>query len=90
MYESYTIVGERGQITIPKIIREKADIKSKQRLIVKIENNYICIVKEEVISKKNKDKKMIEGYKSMNKIDKKITNDFKYVVSEANEYLGDY
>jgi len=90
MYEAYTVVGERGQITLPKIIRDKAEIKSKERLIVKIENNNIYIVKEDVLLKKDKEKKMIEGYKAMANINKKLENDFKYATSEANDYLGDY
>ena len=63
MYESYAVVGERGQITLPKIIREKANIKSKERLIVKIENNSVLIEKEENLNKKNK--LMEKGYKEI-------------------------
>ena len=86
MYESYAVVGERGQITLPKIIREKANIKSKERLIVKIENNSVLIEKEENLNKKNK--LMEKGYNDMRKIDLETTNDFKN--SDSDIELGDY
>ncbi|HNW06005.1 MAG TPA: AbrB/MazE/SpoVT family DNA-binding domain-containing protein [archaeon] len=76
MYESYTTVGERGQITLPKIIREKANIKPKSRLIVKIENQNIVI--EKPLSKKEKEKLMIDGYKKTSKLDLETAEDWKY------------
>jgi AbrB family looped-hinge helix DNA binding protein len=90
MFESYAVVGERGQITIPKIIRERAKIKSKEKLIVKIDNNTICIVKENHFKEKESKEKIIKGYKEMNMINKKLTNDFKHVLSDVNDSLGDY
>ena len=76
MYESYTTVGERGQITLPKIIREKANIKIKSKLIIKIENQNIVI--EMPLSKKEKEKLMIEGYKANRKLDLQTAEDWKY------------
>ena len=53
MYESVTVVGERGQITIPKTIREKEGLKKKDKVIVKIENDKIVV--EKALSKKEKE-----------------------------------
>ena len=58
MYESVTTVGERGQITLPKIIREKEGLKSKDKVIVKIEGARIVV--EKTMSKKEKEKLMLE------------------------------
>ena len=44
MYETITVVGERGQITIPKIIRELEQISAKVRAILKVENERVLVV----------------------------------------------
>ena len=88
MYESATVVGERGQITIPKAIREKEGLKTKDKVIVKIENNRIVV--EKILSKKENEKLMIEGYKKMAKIGQKIEDEMKYASKEADEMLDDY
>ncbi|MFH1257702.1 MAG: AbrB/MazE/SpoVT family DNA-binding domain-containing protein [Candidatus Micrarchaeota archaeon] len=46
MYGGICIVGERGQVTIPKIIRELGGIKSRDRLLMKMERKRIVIEKE--------------------------------------------
>jgi len=86
MYEAYTVLGQRGQITIPKEIRDK--IKEKDRLLVKLKENNVTIQK--VVSDKEINKLMIEGYKKLAKIDKEILDDFKHIDSESNNFLGDY
>ena len=87
MYESEVLVGERGQITIPKIIREKEGIKEKDRVVVKIEDNKIIV--EKVIDKKGREKLMIEGYKKMAKLSLEINKEWEVVDKEANRYLDD-
>ncbi len=88
MYESVTVVGERGQITIPKIIREKENLKKKDKVIVKIEDGKIVV--EKALSKKEKEKLLIEGYKKMAKQDLKIEEGWKYASKEADKMLDDY
>ncbi|MDO8537630.1 MAG: AbrB/MazE/SpoVT family DNA-binding domain-containing protein [archaeon] len=88
MYESEAIVGERGQITIPKIIRKIEGIKPKDRLIVKIEDERIVV--EKALSKKAKEKLMIEGYKKMAKLDAETEEEWKFASKEADEMLDDY
>jgi len=87
VYESEVLVGERGQITIPKIIREKEGIKEKDRVVVKIEDNKIIV--EKVIDKKGREKLMIEGYKKMAKLSLEINKEWEVVDKEANRYLDD-
>jgi len=88
MYESMTTVGERGQITIPKEIRKKESLMPKDKVIVKIENGKIIV--EKAMSKKEKEKLMIEGYKKMAKLDEKIEKEMRYASKEADEMLDDY
>ena len=88
MYESVTVVGERGQITIPKAIREKEGLKTKDKVIVKIEGNRIVV--EKTLSKKENEKLMIEGYKKTAKKGQEIEEEMKYASKEADEMLDDY
>lgn len=88
MYASYTKVGERGQITIPKIIRDHANIKYNDKLIIKADNNQILI--EKTTLKADKNKLLEKGYKEMAKEDIKTLKAFKNVDKETNKYLGDY
>lgn len=86
MYESVTVVGERGQITIPKLIREKEGLNAKDKVIVSIQNDRIVVEK---ISKEDKEKLMIEGYKKMAKLNEEINEEWKYASKEADEMLDD-
>jgi len=88
MYEGYTIVGQRGQITIPKEIRDKIKLKEKDKLLVTLKANNL-IVKKVIPDKKINDL-MVEGYKKMANTDKETVNDFENIDLEANDYIGDY
>jgi len=88
VYETVTVIGERGQITIPKIIREKKGLGKKDKAIVKIEDGKIVV--EKALSKKEKEKLMIEGYKRMAQIDRELEEEMKYVSKEADEMLDEY
>jgi len=88
MHESIAVIGERGQITIPKDIREKEGLKPKDKVIVKIEDNKIVV--EKSLSKQEKEKLMIEGYKKMAKRDKEIAEEMKYVSREADAMMDEY
>ena len=88
MFESVTTVGERGQITIPKDIRNKEGIRPKDRVIVKIEDNKIVV--EKAPGRLEKEKLMIEGYKRMAKTDEELTEEMGYVSQEADALLDDY
>ena len=43
MYESESIVGERGQITIPKKIRDMEGIKANDTVVIKLEDDKIIV-----------------------------------------------
>lgn len=88
MYESIANVGDRGQITIPKNIRELENIKPKDRLIVKIENDRIVI--EKALSKAEIEKLMVEGYKKLGKQAIELEQEMKSVSKEADEMLDEY
>jgi len=88
MYESITVVGERGQITIPKIIREKQGLEKKDKAIVKIENGKIVV--EKALSKKEKEKLMKEFYIKYAKLNEKVAEEWKYSTKEADEMLDEY
>ena len=81
MYESITVVGERGQITIPKLIREKEGLNAKDRVIVSIVDNKIVVEK---FSNEDKEKLMIEFYKKYSKLMEEIEDDWKYAGKEAD------
>ncbi len=88
MYESVSVVGERGQITIPKSIREKEGIKEKDKVVVKIENEKIIV--EKLLTKKQKVALMIEGYKKTAKRGLEIEDEWKHASKEAEGFLDDY
>ena len=88
MYEQITVVGERGQITIPKAIRDLEGLKAGNKVIVKIENNRIIV--EKPLNKKEKEKLMAEGYTKMARLDEETAEEWKYVSTEADAMLDDY
>jgi AbrB family looped-hinge helix DNA binding protein len=88
MYESIAVVGERGQITLPKLIRDLKGINSKDKVIVKIENKKIII--EKALNEKELKELMSEGYKKLSKINLELVDDFNCVDKEADALLNDY
>ncbi|MFH1100266.1 MAG: AbrB/MazE/SpoVT family DNA-binding domain-containing protein [Candidatus Micrarchaeota archaeon] len=88
MYEQMTIMGERGQITIPKAIREMEGLKPGNQIVVKIENSKIIV--EKPLNKKEKEKLMAEGYKKMAKLDEETAEEWKNASKEADAMLDDY
>ena len=88
MYERIITVGERGQITIPKTIREKEGLKKKDKVIVKLEDDKIVV--EKIMPKKEKEKLMKEYYLKYAKLNEKIAEEWKYASKEADEMLDEY
>lgn len=88
MFESICVVGERGQITLPKVIRQINGIKSKDKLIVRMDNERMVV--EKFLDKNAKEKLMIEGYKKMAKKDLETSEEMKHVSVEADAMLDDY
>jgi len=87
MYESVSVVGERGQITIPKSIREKEGIKKKDKVIVKIEDDKIIVEKQ--LSKKEKEKLMKEYYIKYAKENEELAKEMEIASFESMRSLDD-
>lgn len=90
MYEGISIVGERGQITIPKIIREKEHIKEKDQLRVIDNNGLITIEKIRKKDKKEIRKLLKERYQKYAKLDEQTMKDFEHADRDANRFLDEY
>ncbi|MDO8427922.1 MAG: AbrB/MazE/SpoVT family DNA-binding domain-containing protein [Candidatus Diapherotrites archaeon] len=88
MYESIAVIGERGQITIPKDIRELEGLKPKDKVIVKIEDNKIVV--EKAVQRSQNDKLLIEYFSKYAQIEKKIADDWVQVSNESDAMLNDY
>ncbi len=88
MYESVSVVGERGQITIPKSIREIKKIRAGERVIVKIDDSKIVV--EKMLEKKDKEALLKEYYQKYRKLDEKISEEWLHASKEADEMLDEY
>jgi len=88
LFESIVTVGERGQITIPQIIREKENLKKKSKVIVGMENGRIFV--DKVLAKKEKEALIKEYYQKYSDFEKKITKEWEHVSKEADEMLDEY
>lgn len=82
------MVGERGQITIPKLIREVEGIKEKDRVLVKVEDGKIVI--EKVLGQKEKEALMKEYCLKYHKFEEELNKEWEHVSSEANRFLDEY
>ncbi|MBN2126834.1 MAG: AbrB/MazE/SpoVT family DNA-binding domain-containing protein [Candidatus Diapherotrites archaeon] len=85
MYESITIMGERGQITIPKSIREIAGLNPKDKLIVKIEEKKIVVEKPQ----KEKEELIKEYFEKYSWLEKEVDEEWKHASKEADVVLDD-
>jgi len=88
MFEKIVSVGERGQITIPKEVRDEEGIKPKDKLLFQRKNGKNMFKK--IIGKKELEKQIKEYYEKYYDFDKKIAEEWKYVSKEADAMLDDY
>ena len=88
MFESICVVGERGQITLPKNIRDLQRIKSKDKLMVRIDHDRLVV--EKLKNKKETEKLLKEYYQKYYKVQEKIAEEWKHVSKEADAMLDDY
>ena len=75
-------VGERGQVTIPKDIRDEENIQSGDEVEFYNENGELVIKKKE-----NLEERLKEGYKAMAEKSREISEEMIGVSSEAIEEL---
>ncbi|WP_135304722.1 AbrB/MazE/SpoVT family DNA-binding domain-containing protein [Haloarcula amylovorans] len=76
-------VGERGQVTIPKDLRDRFGIKGGDDVVIHEEAGKLVIerpVSREVLA---------EGYRQRAQQTRDLADEFEGVSSEANEHLGD-
>ncbi len=76
-------VGERGQVTLPKELREKLNIRGGDEVLVHEEDGKITI--EKPVSRKE----LAEGYRQYAAKSKALAAEMADVSREADEYLGD-
>lgn len=88
LYESVCVVGERGQITIPKAIREIEGVKPGEEVVVKIEDDRIVVEKK--LSRKKKEGLMKEYYQKCAKENEELCREMESASIEAERLLDDY
>ncbi len=84
MFESESIIGERGQVTIPKIIRQKKKLLAGEKVVFKIEGDKILIEKNP--DKKEKERLMKEYYLKFAKENEELSEE---MIAASNEGMLD-
>ncbi len=72
-------IGERGQVTIPKEIREEEGIKGGDKVVIEDKNGDITIKKKDI------SQKLEEGYKEMSERDRSVAEELLEVTEENIE-----
>ena len=88
LFETIAVVGERGQITIPKSIRKIRGLQPKDQVIVKIEDQKIVV--EKVSNKTSLEKLMVEGYQRTATVSQALAKEMDAVSDEAERSLDAY
>jgi AbrB family looped-hinge helix DNA binding protein len=88
MFKKIVSVGERGQITIPKEVRDEEGIKPKDKILFQRKNGKNMFKK--ITSKKELEKQLAQGYKELTKISLEVEDDWKYASKEADAMLDEY
>lgn len=76
-------VGERGQVTIPKELRDRFGIRGGDEVVIHEESGKLVI--ERPVSRED----LAEGYRRRGDRDREIDAEFDRVSTEANDRLGD-
>ncbi|WP_248897342.1 AbrB/MazE/SpoVT family DNA-binding domain-containing protein [Haloplanus halobius] len=76
-------VGERGQVTLPKELREKFDIHGGDEVLVHAEDGKITI--EKPVSRDE----LAEGYRQYAAASESLAEEMSDVSREADRYLGE-
>jgi AbrB family looped-hinge helix DNA binding protein len=76
-------VGQRGQVTIPKELRERFGIHGGDEVLVREEGGKIVIEKSDV------DERLAEGYRRRGAVSRDLEAEMAGVSSEADDGLGE-
>ena len=76
-------VGKRGQVTIPKELRERFGIKGGDDVVIHEEAGKLVI--ERPVTREE----LAEGYRQRAQRTSKLAEELESISTEANEYLGD-
>ena len=83
MAEERRTVGERGQVTLPKELRERYDIQGGDEVVVRESDDRIVI--EKPVTRAD----LAEGYRRRAERDERIADDMAGVSREADNDVGD-
>ncbi|MFC6863612.1 AbrB/MazE/SpoVT family DNA-binding domain-containing protein [Halomicroarcula sp. GCM10025817] len=76
-------IGERGQVTIPKELRERFGIKGGDDVVIHEEAGKI------IIERSTTREELAEGYRQRAQRTSELADELEDVSTEANEHLGD-
>ena len=76
-------VGKRGQVTIPKKLRERFGIKGGDDVVIHEESGKLVI--ERPVTREE----LAEGYRQRANRTRELADEFAGVSTEADEHLGD-
>lgn len=76
-------VGERGQVTIPKALRERLNITGGEKVVVRESDGRIII--EKPVTRDE----LAEGYRTRASRERDLAEEFAGVSREANDHLDD-
>lgn len=76
-------VGERGQVTIPKDLRERLGISGGDEVVVREEDGKVVV--EKPVTRAD----LAEGYRRRSERDRVIATEMDEVSAEADDRLGD-
>ena len=76
-------VGKRGQVTIPKELRERFGIKGGDDVVIREEAGKLVI--ERSVTREE----LAEGYRQRAQRTRELESELEGVSTEANEHLGD-
>ena len=83
MTEETRTVGERGQVTLPKELRERYDIQGGDEVVVRETNDRIVI--EKPVTRDD----LAEGYRRRAERDERIAEEMAGVSREPDGHVGD-
>ncbi|WP_313694798.1 AbrB/MazE/SpoVT family DNA-binding domain-containing protein [Halorarum halobium] len=76
-------VGERGQVTLPKELRDRLDIHGGDDVVVREQDGRI------IIDKPVTPADLAEGYRQTATRARELDEEMRWASREANEYLGE-